>query len=53
MKVAVIFEFKNVDVDSEVADEIVREISESCETMQRTFDADACWIDDAVTVKGE
>ena len=48
MKVIVIFEFKGVDPDSDQADEILAEISESCETMQVGFDADACWVDDAV-----
>lgn len=50
MIVYVAFKFEEVDPDSERADEIVREITESCETMQIGFDASACWVDD---VQGE
>lgn len=50
MIVYVAFKFEEVDPDSERADKIVREITESCETMQIGFDANACWVDD---VQGE
>ena len=47
MKVSVIFEFEEVDPDSEKADQIVEEIGKSCETMKIGFGADDCYIDDA------
>ena len=53
MKVTVVFEFDGVDPNSPEADEIVAEITESCETMRIGFDANACWVDDAVATKGE
>jgi hypothetical protein len=46
MRVIVIFEFKEVDTDSELAHKIVADITDSCETMRIGFDADGCWIDD-------
>jgi nitrogen regulatory protein PII len=46
VRVIVIFEFEGVYADSEEADQIVEQISESCETMQVGFDASACWVDD-------
>jgi L-alanine-DL-glutamate epimerase-like enolase superfamily enzyme len=48
MIVYVAFKFDGVKPDSERADAIVREITESCETMQIGFDANACWVDNAV-----
>jgi hypothetical protein len=53
MRVVVIFEFEGVDADGEQADQIVEEISRSCETMQNAFDASACWVDEANNVRGE
>ena len=47
MKVLVAFDFEGVDPDSPEADEIVAEITESCETMRIGFDANACWVDNA------
>jgi hypothetical protein len=47
MKVTVVFEFEGVDPNSPEADEIVAEITESCETMRIAFDANACWVDNA------
>ena len=47
MKVLVAFEFDGVDPNSPEADEIVAEITESCETMRIGFDANACWVDNA------
>jgi len=47
MKVTVVFEFESVDPNSEEADQIVAEITESCETMRIGFDANACWVDNA------
>jgi hypothetical protein len=47
MRVIVIFEFEGVDPNSPEADEIVAEITESCETMRIGFDANACWVDNA------
>jgi hypothetical protein len=53
MRVVVIFEFEGVDANGEHADQIVEEISRSCETMQTAFDASACWVDEVlVTVEG-
>ena len=52
MRVVVMFEFEGVDADGEQADQIVEEISRSCETMQNAFDASACWVDEVlVTVE--
>jgi hypothetical protein len=48
MKVIVVFEFEDISPNSPEADVIVGEISQSCETMQVAFDANACWIDDCV-----
>jgi len=53
MIVYVAFMFEGVDPNSERADEIVREITESCETMQIGFDANNCWVDNAVLEKKE
>ena len=47
MIVYVAFEFEEVEPNSKRADEIVREITESCETMQIGFDASGCWVDNA------
>jgi hypothetical protein len=47
MIVYVAFEYENVHPDSEQADQIVAEITESCETMRIGFDANACWVDNA------
>ena len=51
MRVIVIFEFEGVKPNSRKADKIVQSITNSCETMQVGFDAQACWVDDAVEVK--
>jgi hypothetical protein len=48
MIVYVAFEFKNVHPDSEQADKIVGELTDSCETMRIGFDAMGCWIDDVI-----
>jgi hypothetical protein len=48
MIVYVAFKFDEVDPDSPEADQIVAEITESCETMRIGFDANACWVEDAV-----
>jgi len=48
MRVIVVFEFKGVEPNSGKADQIIEEISEACETMGVGFNADGCWIDDAV-----
>ena len=47
MKVLVAFEFEGIDPDSLEADEIVAEITESCETMRIGFNATDCWVDNA------
>jgi len=46
MRVIVVFEFNGLDPNSEKADQIVDEIGKSCETMQKNFGADTCFIDD-------
>ena len=51
MIVYVAFKFDKVKPNSKRADEIVQEIMESCETMQIGFDANACWVDEAVQEK--
>jgi len=51
MRVLVTFEFEGVDPDSPEADQIVAEITESCETMRIGFNATECWVDDAVASK--
>ena len=48
MKVIVIFEYEGVDCNSEEADKIVENISESCETMGIGLDATNCWVDDVI-----
>lgn len=48
MKVIVVFEFGGVEVNSEKANQIIEDITDSCETMQTGFNADGCFIDDAV-----
>ena len=48
MIVYVAFEFEDVKANSKEADRIIEEINESCETMQIGFDANGCWIDDAL-----
>jgi hypothetical protein len=48
MIVYVAFEFEGVDPNSPEADEIVQQITESCETMRIGFDANACWVDDVI-----
>jgi hypothetical protein len=53
MIVYVAFKFEGVDPNSERAKQIVREITESCEVMQIGFDANDCWVDNAVLEKKE
>lgn len=53
MIVYVAFKFNGILPDGQIADEILREITESCETMQIEFDADACWVENAVLEKKE
>jgi hypothetical protein len=48
MIVYVGFEFEGVDPNSEQADMIMHDITMSCETMRVAFDAQECWVDDAV-----
>lgn len=51
MIVYVAFKFDKVKPNTKRADEIVQEIMESCETMQIGFDANGCWVDEAVQEK--
>jgi hypothetical protein len=51
MIVYVGFEFEGVDPNSEQADIIMHDITMSCETMRVAFDAQECWVDDAVQSK--
>jgi hypothetical protein len=53
MRVTVVFKFKYVHPDSEQADKIVEEITESCETMRIAFNATECWVDDATADSGK
>jgi hypothetical protein len=53
MRVIVIFEFEGVHPESDKANQIVAEITESCETMQVGFDATACWVQDVEYSEGE
>lgn len=53
MRVIVVFEFEGVEPNSSKADQIIEEMTEECETMGIAFDANNCWIDDAVADKGE
>ena len=49
MQVIVIFEYKEiVDPGSTKADEAVQDLTNACEKLRVEFDADACWVDDAV-----
>jgi hypothetical protein len=53
MKVLVAFEFEGLDPNCERADQIINEISESCETMGIAFDANSCYVDDCVATVDE
>ena len=44
MKVIVVFEFEDVEVDSPEADKAVQEITSECYRMQVAFDANACYV---------
>jgi len=48
MRVIICVEFDGIDPDSEKADEIVNEITESCEHMQIGFNASGCFVMDAL-----
>lgn len=53
MRVIVIFEYEGVDANGEQADQIVEEVSKSCQIMQEQLGASACWVDEVlVTVEG-
>lgn len=47
----IVLEFDNVDCNSEQADLIVNDISESCENIQNAFNADSCYIDDCTNAR--
>ena len=49
MIVYVAFKFNGVRPNGQKADAILAEILESCETMQTAFNANECWVDDAVS----
>lgn len=44
MRVLVIFEFEDVEVNSESANTIVQQITDSTENMRVAFDAQGCWV---------
>jgi len=44
LRVTVVFEFHDVEPDTDRASQIVASISEACETMQAGFDANDCWV---------
>ena len=48
MKVIVVFEFEDVEVNSPRADEIVQDITDECYRMKVAFDANACYVEDCV-----
>ena len=48
MKVIVVFEFEDVEVDSPEADKAVQDITDECYRMQVAFDANACYVEDCV-----
>ena len=48
MKVIVVFEFEDVEVDSPEADKAVQDITDECYRMQVAFDASACYVEDCV-----
>lgn len=50
MKVIVVFEFEDIEVNSPRADEILQDISSECYRMQVAFDADDCYVDDCVGI---
>jgi hypothetical protein len=41
--VYVAFEFEGIEPNSEAADQLMNEITESCETMRIGFNASDCW----------
>ncbi len=53
MIVYVAFKFDKVKPNSKRADEILQEIWEASETMRIGFDANGCWVDEAVLEKKE
>ena len=54
MKVLVVFEFDGIEnPDSPEADAKVQAITESCETMQVAFDANACWVQEVFGADSE
>jgi hypothetical protein len=53
MKVLIAFKFEGVEPDSPEADRIIEEMTEECETMGIAFDANNCWVDDAVAHQDE
>jgi hypothetical protein len=44
LRVVVVFEFHDVEPDTDRSAQIVASIAESCETMQTGFDANDCWV---------
>jgi len=46
MRVILVVEYKGVPADGEQADQIVEEIGEACESIQKDFGATSCFIDD-------
>jgi len=48
MRVLVVFEFPEIEAESDEAEHILADIGEACETMATGFDASACWIQDCI-----
>ena len=48
MRVIICIEFDGVDPDSEKADAIVNEITDSCKHIQIGFNASGCFVEDAL-----
>jgi hypothetical protein len=46
LRVAVVFEFYDVEPGTDKGAQIVASIAEACETMQTGFDANDCWVSD-------
>jgi hypothetical protein len=44
MKILVVFNYSEVQIDSEEAAQILANIGESCEALASRFDASECWV---------
>ena len=48
MRVTIVLEFDDIQPGSPEDEQIIEEITSECERIQIGFDAQGCWVDDAV-----